>query len=451
MHRVVRTASFAYRHSTFYIRSATCTRSRPATAARSVLRGLGAPRSGSWHQIPASEKAAWEALGWSEESWAGRQPAPLSALHAWTELGPAEQAAAQHGLQYTHREWDAHHDSAVAIVSDDGGAHSGAPPPEAAHANEDAPAAPAERAGTSSLASAAWDLARSVLPLVGQTLQSSRHPGAALAGALLSEAPRMAEYAPVTVRGLETTLYLDDSGSMTWPAGGPAWNLKTRLDEGHAVLRSMAPLLRGPTRVVKFGSRPTVVLTRNAADAARPGEALVPLTSLSPSLVSLGWDGSSGGTYMWGMIMEDVVAVYKPGPGKLRLVVVTDGIDVHSPPPLDGIGGMDPMMKRLHGAGFDIEWHIVILGRDGELADASVRERYASLAGATGGSFLAVESFDGAARDREITAFLDAVERGGQSGDDAARHERQRRYELETRGRSGPEWFRALPPPSAKQ
>ena len=47
-------------------------------------------------------------------------------------------------------------------------------------------------------------------------------------------------------------------------------------------------------------------------------------------------------------IKEDVCARYTPGPGKLRLVVITDGVDTHSPPPYRGMGGMDPMMEHLH-------------------------------------------------------------------------------------------------------
>jgi len=92
-----------------------------------------------------------------------------------------------------------------------------------------------------------------------------------------------------------------------------------------------------------------------------------------------------------------------------------------------------------------------VLGRTGALADGRVRDKYASLAGATGGSFLAVEKFDtqhGRSR-HEANAFLDAIERGGSTGDDAARHERQRQYELEARSGSAEkfDWYKALPPP----
>lgn len=96
------------------------------------------------------------------------------------------------------------------------------------------------------------------------------------------------------------------------------------------------------------------------------------------------------------------------------------------------------MMRTLHDSGYDIEWHVVVLGR----VDHS--HRYAALAAATGGSFLAVEAFDPSRADS--VAFLDAVEKSGEL-DDTTRRERQRRYELNAR--SGKveqfEWFKSLP------
>ena len=86
-------------------------------------------------------------------------------------------------------------------------------------------------------------------------------------------------------------LYLDDSGSMG--AGGGLGG-HSALEQGRAVLSSMGPLLRGPTRVLKFGSWKHVLA---------PREVEPPLTQL----VQLGWDGSSGGTYMWRMVEEDVL------------------------------------------------------------------------------------------------------------------------------------------------
>ncbi len=49
------------------------------------------------------------------------------------------------------------------------------------------------------------------------------------------------------------------------------------------------------------------------------------------------------GTYMWEMIYDDIIDRYLPnagrGGGVLRVVIITDGYDTHSPPPFNGIQG----------------------------------------------------------------------------------------------------------------
>ena len=216
---------------------------------------------------------------------------------------------------------------------------------------------------------------------------------------------------PVEVVGVETALYLDDSGSM----------VGSGIDEGCAALRAISPLLRGMTRVIKFGSAPTLLAPRDVG--------------VSDSLVQMAWDGSSGGTYMWHMIEQDVRTRYRPGSGKLRLIVVTDGQDTLSPGEYNGVRGMDPMMRTLTGAGYDVEWHIIVLGN---VPDS---QRYRSLATATGGSFLAVDTWGGASGKSALLAALD-------DDDDDARRERRRGYERDaTAGKASKfGWYKALPP-----
>ena len=194
------------------------------------------------------------------------------------------------------------------------------------------------------------------------------------------------------------------------------------------VLASLAPLLSGPTRVLKFGEAPTVLSPREVEG-----------NQVSTTLVGMQWDGSSGGTYMWKMIEDDVMSRYRPGSGKLRLVVVTDGQDTLSPAEYNGVKGMDPMMRTLLHEGFDIEWHIVVLG------DVERKERYEALAGATGGSFLSTGRFD--ADEPKAAAFLDAVGASGEQDHAASRRARQRQYELEARRGKAErfEWYQALP------
>jgi len=370
------------------------------------------PREGAWQLLPAGERAAWQALGWREESWAGGQ-APLSSLQSFEELRPGEKAAVLHGLKLSKEDWDEilHSDHALVVEP----------------SSSTAPAAASSRGSggglMSSIAKAAWGAA----PIVGAALAKSRHPAAIVAGHMLQQAGQIVESVSdtVTVNGLETTLYLDDSGSMSWTNRAST----TPLIEGHKVLSALSPLLRGSTRIVKFGSVPTVLAPREESH------------NISQSLMQLNWDASSGGTYMWHMIQEDVLARYRPGTGTLRLVVVTDGQDTQSPAAYNGIGGMNPMQRTLLRAGFDIEWHIVVLGKD-----VGGQREYESLAGATGGSFLSIDTFREESPD--VKGFLNAIHASSQ-GDQEARRRRQHGYELEASKGTAQrfEWYKALPPP----
>ena len=390
-----------------------------------LARGLASePRQGiPWGALDPTKKAAWQALGWQEDSWSGRRQAPLSSLQQWQELGPAEQAAVKHGLGYSPTEWD------ELLDADHGGAivtSEAVPPPTSGGSSSSS-------GGASNVVSAIASAAFSAAPFVGQALSKSKSPLGQALGFALQMAPSASEQfsSPVTVDGIETTLYLDDSGSMNWP-----WpNLTTPLTEGRKVIWSLSPLLRGPTRILKFGSMPTTIAPREEQHA------------LTHGLMQLHWTGDSGGTYMWHMIQEDVLARYRPGNGKLRLIVVTDGEDTQSPEGYNGVGGMTPMQQALLAAGFDIEWHIVVLG------NVQGQEKYAALAGATGGSYLRVDrgsEFD--ERDEEASRFLNALDESSR-GDHDARRGRQRRYEIDVRaGKSEPfEWYKALPPSSGNK
>jgi len=348
-------------------------------------------------------------------SWAGKRHAPLSGLQHWDDLTPAERGAAAFGLGYTEEMWNAEKDaSAIVAIPED-----------------TAPAAPAVNGGgaVGSLARAVWGVAKAAAPIAGSALSRSRHPGMMVAGHVLQSMPSVVDAMadPVVVDAIETIVYLDDSGSMRSDSGSREFFGGSLLDEGKKVLGSMGPLLSGPTRVLKFGHTPTVLAPREE----RP-----PITDL----ISFGWDGTSGGTYMWHMIEQDVLQRYRPGSGKLRLIVVTDGHDTMSPEHYSGLRGMDPLMSSLHDFGYDVEWHIVVLGQ------VSQSERYESLAAATGGSFLAVTSFDESSR--ETARFLDAIADSGRSDYAHARRERQKQYELDARnGKTEKfEWFKLAEP-----
>ena len=396
------------------------------------------PRSCDWYEIPTQEREAWEALGWNVDSWSGNKAAPLSSLQTWDELSQMNQAAAAHGLQYTPDEWNAHIDD-LAVTNT-----VLAPPDDK---NTGASTAPPATVGNSSNTG-------------GLSLTQPKRLVTAVATSLLKQLPSMfnalsaveGQAPPVVVDGLETTLYLDDSASME--ENGP-YGPRSRphyLDEGKKVLTALAPLIAGPTRVIKFGNTPTLLHLRD--ESLGPDDAaLVPHASnsggppgwVADSMWGLGsllkrWDATSLSTYMWHMIEQDVLSRYRPGRGTLRLIVITDGQDVQSPVAYRGIRGMDPMQKTLLDSGYDIEWHIVVLGK-GQWGT------YAALAGATGGSYVQIDQFH---RDHpDVRSLLAAI---AGNADASARHSRQQQYQLEaTRGEAEEvPWFRALPPPDQK-
>lgn len=238
--------------------------------------------------------------------------------------------------------------------------------------------------------------------------------------------------AAVTLQGVEDIVYLDDSGSM----------MGSRLTMAQDLWRELAARLQvNPARIVKFGSSKMVLQPR--------------ISGFSANAVAFAWNAQSGETYMWHMILDDLLSCYKPGPGRMRVFIVTDGGDNRSPPPYAGMGGMDPMMKELLDHGFNVEFHIVfvsaasatlaksllgIVGRG--FGDKDLR-RYHDLALATGGSFLHI-SGEEADADRE--AFVSRISSNCEVKQEGARREYERR--LSAGDATQFPWYERLPPPS---
>lgn len=131
------------------------------------------------------------------------------------------------------------------------------------------------------------------------------------------------------------------------------------------------------------------------------------------------------------MIEEDVIEKYAVGAGggggRLRVVVITDGVDnLSTPAQYRGMEGMDAMMRVLVGKKYDIEWHIIVLGSAedegswlGGLFERGIgpkeAARYRALAEATGGGFLLLG--DGisitSGKEAEATKFFETLQRSG--------------------------------------
>eukprot|EP00808_Paulinella_micropora_P018260 g27749.t1 len=402
-----------------------------------------------WSGLSAQEQEAWTALGWSTRSWAtawgkgsgGVAALPATARQKYEELSQEQQAIVKYGLKKSQEEWNELINKLAQKLARPSSSSSSPAPVASAGASTPAssPSSPPSTLSSSlsALSTAAYGALKTAAPLLTPILSQVRHPAAKMALAGFQIATAMAPQ--VTVRGIETILYLDDSGSMSGliEEGNTLTSIltqRTKLNEGQKALASLGDMLQdGPVRTVKFGSEKYVLSDRT--DPKETGG-----TSFSPAVVNLAWDGTSGGTYMWHMIEQDVLERYKPGGGVLRLVVITDGEDIESPPPYNGMRGMDALMKSLKAKGFDVQWHIIVLGR------VPNPGRYNSLAAATGGSFLAIGG-EFKPQAPEAKAFLQNLRKS----DSAAleRRQRQKQYEIEARNGSAEkfDWYQAFPPP----
>jgi len=410
----------------------------------------------AWRQLTQDRRAAWEMLGWDEARWEGSSAPPVSEFFDWAELSTEEQSAAQYGLGYDEASWNAEEDeesltsgAGVLVCDDDEPASSVAGRPAS---SSDAVGSPSDGGGAAAAAAEPGffsSLMQAAAPMAKMALHdAARHnPALYAASAALHVAEDLhaSQNAPVLAEGMrENLIYLDDSGSMGFGSSG-------LLEHGQHIARDVLPSLGGmTTRLVKFGSNKTVLSGRSSA----------PLT---PSVLSL-WDATSGGTYMWHMIEQDIMTNYRPGPGVLRVFVVTDGEDIESPYGYNGSEGMDPMQKALLETGYDIEWNIVLLQASDAWSSLSsgAADRYRDLCRATGGDFLLVEpppsflfgvlsdTHDTLGKHRTYKSWLKGVVRGSTRDEaEKKRSEKQREHRRAVdQGKATDfDWGHLLPPP----
>ncbi|CAB9516426.1 expressed unknown protein [Seminavis robusta] len=412
-------------------------RQRPPTKARAFFASQA--QTGAWSSLSADEQAAWKTFHYDRDSWERRRPAPE--WKQWDRLTLEEKAAAMYGLKiHNQKEWDQaapsfHGDipplSSLLLEDSDDDEND-----ETANAlvvaQETRLARQQQQQQQSNwLGQMAYSTIKGLAPVAGPLLRNAANHsrgalGLSLAGSLLESLPTImdASSGVLHITGIDTLIYLDDSASM---AG-------SNLREGQKALQSLEQRLKAdddqrflPTRIVKFGIHPTIL---------NPSE-----EDWNASLVNFAWDGSSGGTYMWKMIQDDIQARYRPAGGKLRIVVITDGYDNISPSPYNGVRGFDPLMQTLLQLGYDIEWNIIVVGNNSPGAmlqmhpELSTRDQelYKNLCEATGGHFLSLGAGGWDEDDNQVANFLEAVEDSGFYDSEQDRRERQERYQIDAR------------------
>jgi len=259
--------------------------------------------------------------------------------------------------------------------------------------------------------------------------EASHQPsGSAEVPALMQALARYANTSglPEATSAVPNVVYLDDSGSMIQfkqvPEGAFSLSAKYRWDKtclqaGQKELIELAHYLEGsPTRVVKFGGltefdehwhngerrwtkreemlRTMLLETMHFEN----GSHLLPLLDA--------WDGSSQGTYMWHMIQHDIQGTYEPGT-PIRVYLITDGIDTHSPVPLRGIQGIDALQVNLREAGYRIQWNIILLLFGSHEFQGLAAERYAELCSSSGGVFQVIsDGYSNSGADERLQRLL---------------------------------------------
>lgn len=251
----------------------------------------GAPvaQTGSWSSLSDSHKAAWTALGYTADSWEGKGGSTPPRWKKWKELNLEEQAAAKYGLQVTDaNEWEAlkppwQSSAATSSSSTSGNSNSNA----LALVQDQETRLARQRQGNSGVAGTlgkfAYQAAKGLAPIVGPLLRATGRQGLArgggrgggsaagmaVVGSLLENLPAMVDAAggKLDVTGIDTLVYLDDSGSMqgnnlhrdgprckVWRVVSKRNQLETTNDFYRLALSNLVVTLRSSTRPKKNGA-----------------------------------------------------------------------------------------------------------------------------------------------------------------------------------------------------
>jgi len=206
--------------------------------------------------------------------------------------------------------------------------------------------------------------------------------------------------------------FFDDSGSM---AGA---NLRV----AHQLIQRLAPGLASvPTKVIIFGSKSrTRILDDWSAETSWE------------DIISR-WKGQSGRTYLWDSLLG---YVSHEDPTDLHVLLITDGEDTESQPPLCGIEGMLPTVERLNEVGFNGEIHLVAIGEE---VTESIAKNYMALVGATGGAGVVLNKQSPPnATDEFVSAFMSSVAIKGAGAADNLRQDRLKHYAAQVAAGAAP-------------
>lgn len=333
---------------------------------------ISLPGTIKWSLLSKNERHVWELLDLNEKSWdndTSNSNILISNLK-WDSLNTTQKSAIQYGLLLTPQQWN--HLISNSILSNS--------------SNNDIVANNIKKENKNVVSymkkislQMGWNMVKLISPLTHfidkKKIPSSVNLLLLVAKQIPTLIESLSNKIELTDNSIETVLYLDDSGSMK----------NFGLSKGKDILYEISHMIQNNTRIIKFGFTKTLLFPRDR--------------NWSFPLVALNWDASSGGTNMWEMIESDIKNRYIPNnncSGKLRVIVITDGMDT-SFGKYNGINGMDPMMKELLISGYDIEFHIIFIRDTNNLFsivhshDAAVLKRYECLTKATGGSFLLLE------------------------------------------------------------
>lgn len=191
---------------------------------------------------------------------------------------------------------------------------------------------------------------------------------------------------------VKIAIYVDTSGSMNERIKGemdPNYS-GVRRSMFRSVMSSMG--LKGKVRksaiahamwgnlVPTFTDRQTKISTINSRNRSK---VLAPLDLRThEQLMKIKFPRPYGGTYLWEFLVEEAVELSKDSVDWL-FFLISDGMDMSSSPPFNGIDGFQPCIEAIKEIGIDVEFHIIGLG----LPEESVNV-FRQVSGASGGSFV---------------------------------------------------------------